>query len=410
MALLRQGADLFVPVPRGAGGDGAAALDVARALGMAERPVTAPEASDDLGRVAALWEARQGPARDLLRLRGDGSLCVVSVADERLESREAVRAVIAALDAGATAWDCAVLVPHADDVERLAAALEGAGLPVACRRRDRSPGPRILARLLDCLAPPAGESFARRAVVDLLLTAPLSSSDAAPREMALWLDEARRAGVVAGLEQWVERVGRRAGGLERRVKDLEGRYETPAGGGDDEGPQKLDALRVRLRAARALERAVGALAGACTALPARATWAEWAAALARLAEAVFSAPEAASAADAAARVAALDVLGEEVDVVEVAATLRELLGDSRVQAGRVGREGVAVLTPLELRGLRFHSVVFTGLAEGGFPARGRPDPILGDAERQRLAGQSGVRLPLAESRDAEATLLFASRV
>jgi len=407
VALLRQGADLFVPVPRGGGGDGAAVLDAARALGMVGRPVAAPEASDDLARVAALWEAQQGPARDPLRLRGDGSLRVVSVTDERVESRESVRAVIAALDAGATAWDCAVLVPHTDDVERLAAALEGAGLPVACRRRDRSPGPRILARLLDCLAPPAGESFARRAVVDLLLTAPLSSSDAAPRETALWLDEARRAGVVAGLDQWVERVGRRASGLERRVKDLEARDEMPAGEDDDGAPQKLDALRVRLRAARSLVGAVCALSEACAALPARAAWAEWAAALGRLAEAVFSASEAASAADAAARVAALEVLGEQVDVVEVAAALRELLGDSRVQAGRVGREGVAVLTPLELRGLRFHSIVFTGLAEGGFPARGRPDPILGDAERQRLAGQSGVRLPLAESRDAEATLLFA---
>jgi RecB family exonuclease len=52
-------------------------------------------------------------------------------------------------------------------------------------------------------------------------------------------------------------------------------------------------------------------------------------------------------------------------------------------------------------------VVFTGLAEGGFPLRGRPDPLLGDAERRRLAEALGARLPLAESRDAESTLLFA---
>ena len=56
-----------------------------------------------------------------------------------------------------------------------------------------------------------------------------------------------------------------------------------------------------------------------------------------------------------------------------------------VPSGRVGRDGVAVLTPLEMRGLSFHTVVFTGLAEGGFPARGRPDPILGDGERRRVA-------------------------
>ena len=77
------------------------------------------------------------------------------------------------------------------------------------------------------------------------------------------------------------------------------------------------------------------------------------------------------------------------------------------RAGRVGRDGVAVLTPLELRGLSFHTVVFTGLAEGGFPARGRPDPLLGDAERRRVGAALGVRLPLAEQRDAESLLLFA---
>jgi RecB family exonuclease len=73
----------------------------------------------------------------------------------------------------------------------------------------------------------------------------------------------------------------------------------------------------------------------------------------------------------------------------------------------VGRDGVAVITPLEVRGLRFHTVVFAGLAEGGFPSRGRPDPLLGDAERRRLADELGARLPQAETRDAESMLLFA---
>ena len=77
------------------------------------------------------------------------------------------------------------------------------------------------------------------------------------------------------------------------------------------------------------------------------------------------------------------------------------------RAAASGRDGVAVLTPLELRGLSFHTVVFTGLAEGGFPARGRPDPLLGDAERRRVGAALGVRLPLAEQRDAESLLLFA---
>ena len=52
-------------------------------------------------------------------------------------------------------------------------------------------------------------------------------------------------------------------------------------------------------------------------------------------------------------------------------------------------------------------MVFTGLAEGGFPSRGRPDPILGDAQRARLAEALQVRLPLAEQRAAEAAAQFA---
>ena len=126
-----------------------------------------------------------------------------------------------------------------------------------------------------------------------------------------------------------------------------------------------------------------------------------------MAEALFEAPVAAAVRDAVGRLAALDVLDEEVDVSEMTSALRAQLADARVPQGRVGREGVAVLTPLETRGLRFHTVVFTGLAEGGFPTRGRPDPLLGDAARHRLAEALGVRLPLAESRDAESTLLFA---
>ena len=144
---------------------------------------------------------------------GDGTLAVVSVSDERAEAREAVRAVIAAAaEGGAPSWDCAVVVPHGDDVERTAAALVAAGLPVACRLPDRSAGPRLLLRLADCLAPPAGEPFARRAVIDLLAAAPLRGAQGSPVEMALWLDEARQAGVVGGLEQWTGRLGRRRGG------------------------------------------------------------------------------------------------------------------------------------------------------------------------------------------------------
>ena len=189
---------------------------------------------------------------------------------------------LAAAEGGARLWDCAVVVPHGDDVERVAASLADAGLPVACRLPDRAPGPRLLLRLADCLAPPAGEPFARRAVVDLLSAAPLCHVGLAPGDAALWLDEAREAGVVSGRDQWTERVGRRRRSLERRVAELEAGPDDPATR-DDEGGERLERLRARLRAARGLEDGAGALARATAGLPERASWATWASAFATVA-------------------------------------------------------------------------------------------------------------------------------
>ena len=405
--LLGAGADLFVPIPRGGSGEGASALQVAQAAGLVEQRREAPAVRTDLDRLVAVMCTPRPLAGPAVQFHGgDETLTVVSVPDERAESREAARAVLAAAAAGAAFWDCALVVPHGDDVERAAAGLVAAGIPVACRRPDRSPGPRLLLRLADCLAPPAGEPFARRAVVDLLSAAPLRDPVASQRDIALWLDEARQAGVVSGLDQWQQRIGRRRRGLEHRLADLEARGEGLVSD-DDEVAEKLAVVRLRLAALRSLEAAAGTLGRVCGGLPSRAGWGTWADAVGGVAEALFEAPAAAAVRDAAGRLAVLTILDEAVDVAEMTAALRQQLAEARVPQGRVGREGVAVLTPLEMRGLRFRTVVFAGLAEGGFPSRGRPDPLLGDAARHGLAETLGARLPLAESRDAESTLLFA---
>jgi hypothetical protein len=398
--LLAAGADAFVPLPAGVPPSQATVVSVATHCGLAL--VEKPAAGDpcDKDRLAGVWTG----AGELL-LSGDGSLEVVSVADERAEAREAARVVLAAAAGGAALSDCAVVVPRGSDVESMAAVLGAAGLRVACRLPDRSQGTVLVARLLDVLAPPVGEAFARRAVVDLLAVAPLRDGAAAPDDRAVWLDEARRAGIVAGHEQWVERVPLRRRSLAATVERLEA-DEDDLRGDDETGDGRLEAARGRLRAARALERAVLRLAGAAAELPDRASWSSWAAAFARVVALVFAPEPAAAAQDAAARLHALDVLGEDVDLRTAADTLRALLSAETVQVGRVGRDGVAVLTPLEMRGLRFSTVVFTGLAEGGFPVRARPDPILGDAARRAVGETLGVRLPLAEDRDAESLLLF----
>jgi hypothetical protein len=401
-ALVAEGADLFVPSPAGMGAEGLPAYDVGIAAGRVPRRLHAASGGGDLARLRAVWAEAPLGARGFA---GDGSLQVVSVADERAELREAVRAVLAALGDGAAAWQCALIVPRGDDVEPAAAALTEAGLRVACRVRDRSPGVRVLGRLADCLAPPAGEPFARRAVVDLLSAAPLAAGGE-PGETALWLDEARQAGVVAGQEQWVSRLTARVLGLERRLESPAA-HDGDAADDASEAARRREAMRGRLAAARRLLAAARRLTEACAAAPQRAGWLAWAGFFTAVAAAVFDAETAAQARDAAWRLQALAVLDEQVDLGEAAATLRELSAGSLVPQGRVGRDGVAVLTPLEARGLSFHTVVVTGLVEGRLPARGRPDPLLTDAERRRIAAALGVRLPLAERRDAESTLQFA---
>ena len=400
--LLAGGADLFVPAPAGRAPEGQPAFEAAVATGLVVRHLEPPEARCDRDALTTVWTEDVAGAHPFA---GDGSVQVVSVSDERAELREAARTVFAAIADGATAWQCAVVVPHGDDVDSAAAMLREAGLRVACRLPDRSAGVRVLSRLADCVAPPAGEPFARRAVVDLLSAAPLADGGE-PGEMALWLDEARQAGVVAGPEQWRARLADRRRGLERRAETLQARG-AEAVDDEDEVAGKAQAVLRRLEACGSLQAAVRGLVDVCAAGPGRAPWGAWAEFFAGVAAAVFDGETAAEAQDAAARLQALAVLDEHVDLAEAAAALRELLAGSRVPVGRAGRDGVAVLTPLELRGLSFHTVVFTGLAEGGFPSRGRPDPLLGDAERRRVAAALGVRLPLAEHRDAESLLLFA---
>jgi RecB family exonuclease len=401
-ALLAATADLLVPAPADRTPAGQPAYEAGIEAGLAARAMEAPQARHDRAALSPVWTEVVAGAHSFA---GDGSLQVVSVSDERAELREAVRSVLSAIEAGATAWQCAVVVPHGDDVDRAAAALQEAGLRVACRVPDRSAGVRVLGRLADCIAPPAGQPFARRAVVDLLSAGPLEQGGEAG-ETALWLDEARQAGVVSGPDEWCSRLAGRQRGLERRLEKLLARG-AEAVDDEDEVAGKAEAVRRRLEACRGLLAAVRSLVSACEAAPERAAWDDWAGYFADVAVAVFDDGTAAEAGDAAARLQALAVLGEQVDLVEATAVLRDLLTGARVPLGRACRDGVAVLTPLELRGLSFHTVAFTGLAEGGFPSRGRPDPLLGDTERRRVGAALGVRLPLSEQREAESLLLFA---
>lgn len=73
-----------------------------------------------------------------------------------------------------------------------------------------------------------------------------------------------------------------------------------------------------------------------------------------------------------------------------------------------GPGAVAILDPLALRARRVRALFVTGLQEGSFPGRVRPQPYLAEEERRRLAEVAGLRL--GEQEDAlaaERYLLYA---
>jgi ATP-dependent helicase/DNAse subunit B len=74
---------------------------------------------------------------------------------------------------------------------------------------------------------------------------------------------------------------------------------------------------------------------------------------------------------------------------ELAAALEQV---SFLSGEGPGPGAVAVLDPLALRARRVRALFVCGLQEGAFPARSRPQPLLSEEERRRLAEVSGLRL------------------
>jgi ATP-dependent helicase/DNAse subunit B len=92
-----------------------------------------------------------------------------------------------------------------------------------------------------------------------------------------------------------------------------------------------------------------------------------------------------------------------------AGELARALAGVEVNSGELpGRGLVAVLDPLQLRARRVRALFVSGLQEGVFPLRARPQPLLGERERSRVAEASGLLLGESEETlSAERYLLYA---
>ena len=333
----------------------------------------------------------------------DGTLRLLSVADDGAEATEAARQLIAAAASGTPFWDMAVIVADREAAVATAASLQRLGLPVACRLPDQGHTRRAVELMLDCVAPAAGPRLARRAVIDMAAVAAAGDTAVPAAEQARWSDESRRANVVGRAEQWGDRLARRHRYYEARLEELE------AGRGEeaDDLTAEAGAARAGMAAVRSLQQFVERLASACAALPASASWAEQADAFCAAVAGLVLVPENDELLAEVRGLRDLDRVHAGVTFADFAATVRRLVAERRRPCGTVGREGVAVLTVQEVRGLTFDTILFCGLSEGGFPPRPRQDPVLLDDERRAINAHIGVHLPIKSEREDESQVLFA---
>jgi ATP-dependent helicase/nuclease subunit B len=298
------------------------------------------------------------------------------------EARVAVRSVITALDTGTFLWQQAVFHPPGPTYGRiLHQHLTAAG--VACngpeaRRLHHSMTGRVLLGLLDL----AGSDWPRHQVLAWISAGPVTvDSGGRPVPASRWDAVSAAAGVVRGLEQWRDRLGRLSarGGTDADEADALARF--------------VDELMHRTappgRSWAALSNwAVGLLDHYLSAdylsadylsadLSPAAQGARWPAAeetAARQVRGVVSS------------LRDLDAVSAGADLNEFRATVRTQLETTVLDAhdladGGFG-DGVFLAPYAGARGLRFHSVVITGLADALVPGRGGTDDLLGDDVRQ----------------------------
>jgi hypothetical protein len=327
-------------------------------------------------------------------LPADDTLAIVSAADDAGEAREAAREILIGREDGLPLSGTAILVRQERDAARFAAALGRAGIPFFRRPAD-SWADTPVGRALSLWLRLEEEGFRRDEVLDVL---ELSDAGRSESQTAHFRGLARQAGLVRGAAEWDAAVER----LARAAAD---------GDSDDEGRSRLATrLPGGPEAVKRLAERWQALRDSASGWPEEpATWQEWAGEARRRLERLFDGADLPEAAEAAC--ALLDSLAGSGGAVgrEVAFEMfLSGLASRSAEPGRLGRDGVAILTVMEARGVAFDHVILPGLVEKSFPARAGPDPLLFDEERESLARETG--RPLATRtfhRPAEERLLFA---
>jgi RecB family exonuclease len=308
----------------------------------------------------------------------DGTVALLSAPDPTREIREVARTCIAWAREGIAFHEMAIVYRHQDAYRPVIEAVFGeASIPLYLHEGtpliERPLGRRVAA-LLDLI----GTDLDRRTVMDFLSDAflPKSTRDRYDGVSATrWDRISREAGVVAGLDQWRQRLTAFAESERAR------------------GNQYANAER-----AEDLLAFVTDLAKALTRHEATASWSAHLESLRKLVGRYVSKPDAVL--DALEGLGRLDTVTSEVSFDRFREIVRgaiETLRSDEVldtRQGAFGRRGVNVLDANSARHLSFRAVAIVGLAERSFPSPPRPDPLLLDDERAKLNAAGPAPIPL----------------
>ncbi len=313
------------------------------------------------------------------------SVQLLSAPDPSREVRAAARACLEWAREGIPFHDMALVYRQDDPYRGLAEAVfREAGIPVYLHGGtpliERPLGRRAVA-LLELV----DSSLERAAVMRFLTDARLPDATWERHggvPAASWDALSRRAGIVEGREQWLDRL--------KRHREIEA-----ARASDNDEPERLAA---RLDLIDRLSAVVSELDHRLEQRPDRAPWSAHLAFVTELFDTYLDDAEPLLA--ALEPLKTLDSVATDVTFDRFRDVLMEMLRSLRstdvlnARPGAFARRGVNVLDVNSARGLGFRAVAVLGLAERAFPPPPRQDALLLDEERRALAARGGPELPL----------------
>jgi len=286
--------------------------------------------------------------------------------------------------------------PYADYIlhQLKTAGIPSAG-PATGLLKDTPPG-KFVIHLLDVI----NNGFARDAVMHWIAEAPVRAVPAnvsAQAELANWEMISRKAGIVKGRDQWLQRLEAYRNRLAYKIENLDISEET--------SPSEMNGLKEEARSVEALLILIKRLVSISVpkSRSSHSTFTEWLLGLIdQYTYGPASWPE--DRQKVLERVKELiGQIGSLDDLIPGGTTLDEftsLMGNAlEITTGRSGitGEGVFVGPVSSVTGMNFETVYITGMSEGAFPPRPHIDPLLPDEVRQ-LPDISAV-LPLSTERN-----------